>query len=88
MREMRLSDADLSSLAWHGLKCSKFLLVLLVVHLAHVVHVTIADLILPTVVPSSDNFILVKALDNDGAIGLRLVIKGQATLYLVFPTLL
>jgi hypothetical protein len=87
MRKMRLSNADLPSLARYREKRSKLLLVLFVVHLAHVVNVSVADLILPPVVPGPDDPIFVKSLDDHSAVSLQLIVEGKAALNLKLSAL-
>ena len=76
MGQVRLRDADLPSLARHGYKWAKLLLILLVVDLSHVVDVPVADLVFVVIIPHPDNFVFVKALYNNGAVCFFLIIEG------------
>jgi len=68
MQEVRLGDVNLSSLARHGHKGAEILLILFAVHLSHVVHVAITDLVLPAVEPRLNDLLFMKALDHYHAI--------------------
>jgi hypothetical protein len=87
MGKMRLCNANLPSLAGYRDERSKVLLILLGVNIAHIMDVTIANLVLGTVIPGSDNLIFVEALNDNSAMSLGFVVKGQATLDLVLAAL-
>jgi hypothetical protein len=69
--------------ALHGNKRPKLLLFLLVVEFAHVVKVSVTDLVFVTVIPSPGNLVFMEALHNDRAIHFQLIVKGSAALNLI-----
>lgn len=75
MGKVRLRDTDLASLIWDRLEGAELVLISLVVDMSHVVNISIFNLVLPSVVPGSDDLVLVESLNNNHAVSLRFVIK-------------
>ncbi len=75
MGKVRLRDADLASLAWDRLKGAELVLISLVVDMSHVVNISVFNLVLPSVVPGSDNLVLVESLNNNRVVGLGFIVK-------------
>jgi len=73
--KVRLRDADLASLAWDRLKGAELVLISLVVDMSHVVNISVFNLVLPSVVPGSDDLVLVESLNNNHAVSLRFIIE-------------